>query len=212
MNKVSQVTPIIEDQVEGLSIREDQGLIYTPNVLLVSLSLPGVHWNTGLGNSSSSVVLGREDVAWRPLNLWKKRKDLKNVPKPCHFTGINVCFWWVTNYLFYTFTTYLTLTSAPNSVKVSIRTAVWMVMCRHPAILAPFRGLLGPYRFLISIKPGISFSARMISLRPQSARLMSANKEKDTAYYHDASVVVESLQMCHGMSLLQNTANKLAKI
>lgn len=73
----------------------------------------------------------------------------------------------------------LKLTSAPSSVKVSIRTAVWIVMWRQPAILAPFRGFLGPYRFLISIKPGISFSARIISLRPQSARLMSADKNKD---------------------------------
>ena len=67
-------------------------------------------------------------------------------------------------------------TSAPNSVKVSMRTAVWMVMWRQPAILAPFKGLVGPYRVLISIKPGISFSASLISLRPQSARLISANK------------------------------------
>src|SRR5690606_40521826 len=36
------------------------------------------------------------------------------------------------------------VTSAPSSTKVSIKTAVWIVMCRHPAILAPAKGLLAP--------------------------------------------------------------------
>ena len=66
------------------------------------------------------------------------------------------------------------VTSAPSSRRVSIRTAVWTVMCRQPAILAPRRGLLGPYFCLRYIRPGISFSARVSSLRPQSAREMSA--------------------------------------
>ncbi len=32
------------------------------------------------------------------------------------------------------------VTSAPKATKVSIKTAVWIVMCKHPAILAPFNG------------------------------------------------------------------------
>ena len=64
--------------------------------------------------------------------------------------------------------------SAPNSISVSIRHAVWIVMCRHPAILAPFNGLAAPYFLRRYISPGISFSARVSSLRPKSAREISA--------------------------------------
>merc|ERR1719250_518142 len=66
------------------------------------------------------------------------------------------------------------VTSAPSSRRVSMRTAVCTVMWRQPAILAPLRGLEGPYFCLRYIRPGISFSARVSSLRPQSAREMSA--------------------------------------
>src|SRR3974390_93182 len=63
--------------------------------------------------------------------------------------------------------------SAPSAIKVSISTAVWIVMCREPAILAPLRGFWLPYSSRVAIKPGISTSAMAISLRPQSAKLMS---------------------------------------
>ena len=36
------------------------------------------------------------------------------------------------------------LTSAPRAVRVSMSTAVWMVMWREPAILAPLNGCEGP--------------------------------------------------------------------
>src|SRR5882757_519106 len=49
-----------------------------------------------------------------------------------------------------------------------------MVMCRQPAILAPFKGCVGPNSSRIDIKPGISASANLISLRPHAARLISA--------------------------------------
>src|ERR1043165_5831231 len=42
---------------------------------------------------------------------------------------------------------------------MTIQTAVWMVICRQPAIRAPFKGFLGPYSARIAIKPGISASA-----------------------------------------------------
>ena len=88
------------------------------------------------------------------------------------------------------------VTAAPSSMRVSMSTAVWTVMWRQPAILAPFSGLEGPYfsrRCLAGgrrvnkqeleqeqdnvdsyIRPGISFSARVSSFLPQSAREMSA--------------------------------------
>lgn len=71
------------------------------------------------------------------------------------------------------------LTSAPSSFKVSIRTAVWIVMCKQPAILAPFKGFSPPNCFRRLIKPGISFSAKEISLRPQSANFKSAVRGHD---------------------------------
>jgi hypothetical protein len=50
-------------------------------------------------------------------------------------------------------------TSAPSSTRVSISTAVWMVMCRLPVMRAPFSGLSGPYFSRRAIRPGISVSA-----------------------------------------------------
>ena len=65
-------------------------------------------------------------------------------------------------------------TWAPSSTRVSIRTAVWMVMCRLPVTRAPVSGLDWPYFLRRAMSPGISVSAMRISLRPQSARDMSA--------------------------------------
>ena len=61
------------------------------------------------------------------------------------------------------------LTSAPNSTRVSINTAVWIVICIHPRIFAPLRGYFPLYSFLNAIKPGISVSANEISFLPNSA-------------------------------------------
>src|SRR4029079_17601953 len=68
-------------------------------------------------------------------------------------------------------------TSAPSSVNVSINTAVWIVMCSEPEMRAPARGLVGPYSLRIAIKPGISCSARIISLRPNGASEISATRK-----------------------------------
>ena len=66
------------------------------------------------------------------------------------------------------------LTVAPKSIKVSINTAVCIVIWRQPTIFAPFRGLDLLNSFLKVIKPGISVSAISISFRPHSARPISA--------------------------------------
>lgn len=55
-----------------------------------------------------------------------------------------------------------------------MRTAVSTVMCRQPAIRAPFSGLEAEYCSRIRIRPGISFSAMSRALRPQAASPMSA--------------------------------------
>lgn len=66
------------------------------------------------------------------------------------------------------------LTSAPRATRVSMRTAVSTVMCRQPAIRAPFSGLDAEYSSRMRIKPGISFSAMSRAFRPQAASPMSA--------------------------------------
>jgi hypothetical protein len=58
--------------------------------------------------------------------------------------------------------------------RVSISTAVWMVMCSEPVMRAPLSGCSSANSSRSAIRPGISVSAMRISLRPQSARLMSA--------------------------------------
>ena len=64
------------------------------------------------------------------------------------------------------------LTLAPRCFKVSINTAVCIVMCKHPTIFAPFNGFEALYSSRNAIKPGISVSAREISLSPKSASLI----------------------------------------
>src|SRR5487761_1819976 len=65
-------------------------------------------------------------------------------------------------------------TCAPSAVSVSISTAVWIVMCSEPVILAPLRGCAVAYSARTAIRPGISCSASCISLRPKPASEMSA--------------------------------------
>lgn len=65
------------------------------------------------------------------------------------------------------------LTLAPKWWRVSIRTAVWMVIWSEPEILAPLKGFLAPNSSLNCISPGISTSAKSSSFLPHSARVMS---------------------------------------
>src|SRR6202034_3815771 len=65
-------------------------------------------------------------------------------------------------------------TWAPSAVRVSMSTAVWIVMCRLPVIRAPRSGWLGAYSSRTDISPGISCSASWISLRPKVASERSA--------------------------------------
>jgi hypothetical protein len=49
-----------------------------------------------------------------------------------------------------------------------------VLMCRQPAMRAPFSGCSSAYFSRVAMRPGISFSARSISRRPNAERLMSA--------------------------------------
>ena len=68
-------------------------------------------------------------------------------------------------------------TSAPSSTSVSMSTAVWMVMCSDPEMRAPASGLDGPNSLRSARRPGISCSARWISLRPNGASERSATRK-----------------------------------
>merc|ERR1719193_1265241 len=69
MHQVGEVTAVVQDQVERTVVAEDNGLVHAPDVLLIRLALPGVNGHARLGNGSSRVVLGGEDVAAGPLDL-----------------------------------------------------------------------------------------------------------------------------------------------
>src|SRR5437899_6308340 len=74
-------------------------------------------------------------------------------------------------------------TSAPSSFSVSMRTAVWIVMCRLPMMRAPASGFLAPCCLRSAMRPGISCSASRISLRPNSAsdRSLTLNGSRPAA-------------------------------
>lgn len=65
------------------------------------------------------------------------------------------------------------LTLAPKLWRVSIKTAVWMVIWREPEILDPFNGWDGPNSLRMAMRPGISTSASSISFLPQAASEIS---------------------------------------
>merc|ERR1719172_307455 len=65
------------------------------------------------------------------------------------------------------------LTLAPMAARVSMRTPVWMVMWREPLMLRSLNGAAAPNSLRQFMRPGISCSARVSSLRPNSARPIS---------------------------------------
>ena len=71
-------------------------------------------------------------------------------------------------------------TCAPRATRVSMSTAVWVVMCSEPAMRAPASGFDSPNSSRRAISPGISCSARRIWWRPASASERSATL-KDSA-------------------------------
>lgn len=103
VDKVSEISTVVEDHVEWLSVWPVDSLLDAPKVLFLGFSLPGEDWDVSFGHSGGSLILSREDVARRPSDftiLVRRLFITKNVILP----------------------------SAPRAVRVSIRTAVWMVM------------------------------------------------------------------------------------
>jgi len=75
VDEVGQVAAVIEDHVEGLAIREEDGLLDAPQILLVGHPLPGVDGDTGGSNGGGGVVLSGEDVAARPRDVGAELKE-----------------------------------------------------------------------------------------------------------------------------------------
>lgn len=103
-----------------------------------------------------------------------RKKDKKSKPEIIYYQFSTYLFGHMDFSVYTYIQLFKTQTWAPRAVRVSMRTAVCVVIWRQPAILAPFRGLDAPYFSLICIKPGISFSAISMHFLPQSARLISA--------------------------------------
>jgi hypothetical protein len=58
--------------VSYLTIREDNGLVNTPSVLLFSFPFPGIDWNPSYGNGSGGMILSTEDVTAAPHHLFQR--------------------------------------------------------------------------------------------------------------------------------------------
>src|SRR5579872_1235381 len=58
-----------------------------------------------------------------------------------------------------------------------------MVMCREPETRTPASGFATAYLRRMAMRPGISYSAMEISLRPQSARERSATLKSVTVWF-----------------------------
>ena len=75
MNEVGEVTTIVENQVEGLTVGEEDGLLDAPDVLLVCLPLPGVHRHTAGSNGGRCVVLRKKKLKKRKPKVGQKPAD-----------------------------------------------------------------------------------------------------------------------------------------
>ena len=128
VDQAGQVTSIIEDHVQGLSALErSEGLVDAPEVLLLGLTLPREHGNTGRGDTThrdvrtrrstkidyysrgGGVILSGEDVLCDrdAYQIMLDRRGRMRLTQEDH------------------------VTLAPRAVKVSMSTAVWMVLQRY---------------------------------------------------------------------------------
>ena len=104
MDKVGEITAIIQDHVQRLAVGEDDCLLDTPHILFIGLTLPGVDWDTTGSNSSSSMVLLTRQMDMLTINTIMLYTCVEKMLQDDQ------------------------VTSAPSSSRVSMRTAVWIVM------------------------------------------------------------------------------------
>ena len=104
MHKVGEITTVIQDHVKRLAIWEDDGLFNTPDIFIISLSLPGIDWDTKGSNGCSSMVLVVMMISMMVIMMMMIYTCVEKMLHEDH------------------------VTSAPSSSKVSISTAVWTVI------------------------------------------------------------------------------------
>jgi hypothetical protein len=78
VNDVGKISTVVQDHVKGLAIGEDKGLLNTPDVLLLGLTLPRVNGNSALGNGGGGGVDSGVDVAAGPLDLGTQSNQSQN--------------------------------------------------------------------------------------------------------------------------------------
>ncbi len=89
-------------------------------------------------------------------------------------------------------------TRAPSATSVSMSTAVWIVMCSEPVMRAPASGWASANSARSDIRPGISCSARSISLRPYVASERSATLKSVKSVGSEASVLMRTVSSAYG--------------
>lgn len=72
MHEIGQIATIVENQIEWLTVLEDEGLLYAPDVFFVGFTFPSVHWYPGFRYGRCRMILGAEYITGRPLYLWYK--------------------------------------------------------------------------------------------------------------------------------------------
>ena len=86
VDESSEVTTVVEDQVQALAVLEScELLLEAPLVFLLGLALPGEDRYAGGGNGGGSVVLGGEDVAGCPGEL--STEGLERLDEDCSLDG-----------------------------------------------------------------------------------------------------------------------------
>lgn len=75
VNEIGEVASIVQDHVQRLAIGEDQHLLHAPVVLLLGLTLPGIHRHAGDGYGRCCMILCTKDIATAPLNLKRIQID-----------------------------------------------------------------------------------------------------------------------------------------
>ena len=122
MNKGGQVTSIVKDHVQGFATLESgEGLLNAPSIFFLSFTFPGEDWNTGRGNATHQIIF---------LMLIKYHKMLTQLQHGLGWRKCSRkdCISYQLEVMCFKHTQEDQVTSAPRAVRVSIKTAVWIVL------------------------------------------------------------------------------------
>ncbi len=57
MHQIGQVSTVVQDHVERLTVLEVDGLLYAPHILFIGLSLPGIHYNAQTHTLDTDIIV-----------------------------------------------------------------------------------------------------------------------------------------------------------